>query len=157
MRCRLAEGLFLSVLTYCLPVYGGCDTGELNALQIMQNSAARYVTQAGKMTSRLELFRQVGWLSVRQLVIYHSALCTFRIRQSQEPEYLGALMKRDNRTNKIIIPNTNLTLAKRSFCFRGAEDWNRLPGDIRSCGKMKQFKIKLRKWIIQNVPPFDAT
>ena len=109
------------------------------------------------MTSRLELFRQVGWLSVRQLVIYHSALCTFRIRQSQEPEYLGALMKRDNRTNKIIIPNTNLTLAKRSFCFRGAEDCNRLPGDIRSCGKMKLFKIKLRKWIIQNVPPFDAT
>ena len=62
----------------------------------------------------------------------------------------------DNRSpNGIIIPNTSLTLAKRSFCYRGAEDWSKLqPENIRRCEKLGQFKTKLRTWIHENVPPF---
>ena len=32
LRDRIANGIFSSVLTYCLPVFGGCDKGELDAL-----------------------------------------------------------------------------------------------------------------------------
>ena len=77
-----------------------------------------------------------------------------RIRDSQEPEYLSDILLRNNRANKIIIPNTSLSLAKKSFCFRGAEDWNKLPETVRSCKSIGQFKSRLKSWIFRNVSPF---
>ena len=154
LRKRITEGMFTSVLVYCLPVFGGCDKFELEALQIMQNKAARLVTHASQRTSRREIFNQLNWLTVHQLVFYHSALSTFRIRGNKEPEYLSTILTRDNRAERIIIPNTNLTLAKNSYCYRGAAQWNSLPEYIRKTKKIGQFKGSLKKWINLNVPQF---
>ena len=120
----------------------------------MQNKAARLVTHMGMRTSRQTIFTQVGWLTVNQLSFYHSALSTYRIRQNQEPEYLSNIMNRNNRANRIIIPNTDLTLAQQSYCFRGSAQWNSLPGYLRNTWKISTFKSQLKKWIQQNVPKF---
>ena len=157
LRKRIVEGIFTSVLAYCLPVFGGCDKHETEALQIMQNRAARIVTHSSIRTSRKEIFQKVGWLTVNQLVFYHSALSTYRIRQSKEPEYLHEVMSLDNRAGSIIVPNTTLTLTKNSYCYRAATQWNTLPVDIRTNKKISQFKYKLKKWISENVPQFVDT
>ena len=155
LRKRIAEGIFSSILYYCLPVFVCCSKGELEALQVMQNKAARIVANLGQRDNRVFIYRQVGWMTVRQLIFYHSALATYRIRQSKEPEYLNNIMNRNNRANKIIISNTNLSLAKNSYCFRAAAQWNSLPEDIRNSCKIGQFKSRLRLWIHQNVPQFQ--
>ena len=154
LRKTIAEGIFMSVLTYCLPVFGGGDKEHLLALQVMQNKAARIVTHSPLRTPRTELFSQLGWLTVNQLTYYHTALCTWRIRQSREPEYLASLLARDGITGKIQVSNTRLTLAKRSFCYRGSAEWNSLPENIRKASKISQFKVLVKKWILQNVPQF---
>ena len=154
LRKRITEGIFTSVLTYCLPLFGGCDKFEMEAMQIMQNKAARLVTHSDLRTSRKTIFSQVEWMTVNQLVFYHSALSTFRVRQSQEPEYLNNIMNRNNRADKIIIPNTTLTLAKNSYCFRASTQWNSLPDRIRNNIKIGQFKSQLKTWVLQNVAQF---
>ena len=121
----------------------------------MQNKAARLVTNLGQRASREAMYKQVGWMTVNQLVFYHSVLATFRIRQSKEPEYLYSIMNRNNRANKIMITNTRLSLAKNSFCFRAAEQWNCLPARIRSISRIGSFKSQLRSWIHQNVTQFQ--
>ena len=83
MRCRMAEGIFMSVLVYCLPVFGGCDKGDVESLQVMQNCAARFVSQLGRLVNRKTIFNEIGWLTVRQLMNYHTALCIFRILRSR--------------------------------------------------------------------------
>ena len=157
LRKRITEGIFTSVLAYCLPVFGGCDKFEMEALQVMQNRAARLVTHSEMRTSRQVIFSQVGWLTVNQLVFYHSALSTYRIRHSQEPEYLNTIMSKDNRADRIIVPNSNLTLAKNSFCYRASSQWNSLPENIRKNRRIGQFKSQLKNWIIKNVPQFVDT
>ena len=104
LRKRITEGIFTSVLSYCLPVFGGCDKFEMEAMQIMQNKAARLVTHLDMRTSRKVIISQVGWMTVNQLIFYHSALSTYRVRQSQEPEYLHKILYKDNRASNIIIP-----------------------------------------------------
>ena len=153
----IVEGIFTSVLVYCLPVFAGCDQIELDSLQKMQNKAARLVTNLGIRTARCEIFRQIGWMTVRQLSFYYTALSTYRIRKHQEPEYLYRIMSRDNRSAKIIIPNTRLSLAKHSYCFRGSVQWNLLPETVRSCQTVTSFKKLLKKWIHENVPQFANT
>ena len=112
------------------------------------------MTHAPQRSSRREMFNQLNWLTVNQLVFYHSALSTFRIRGSNEPENLSRILTRDNRAQRIIIPNTNLTLAKNSYCYRGASQWNSLPDYIRKTKKIGLFKSQLKKWITINVAQF---
>ena len=45
-RKIISEGMFHSVLVYCLPLFGGCDVQEVKSLQVLQNKAARIVTQS---------------------------------------------------------------------------------------------------------------
>ena len=124
---------------------------------VMQNKAARLVTHLPLRTPRKEIFKQIGWLTVNQLIFYHTALSTYRIRQSEEPEYLSSIMNRDNMTERIIVSNTSLTLAKNSFCFRGSAQWNSLPENLRKLRKIGQFKVQLKKWIFLNVAQFINT
>ena len=155
IKKRIVEGIFNSVLIYCLPVFGGCAKGDIEAIQVMQNKAARLVLGVGVRVSRQELFSKVGWMSVRQLIYYHTALCTFRILDSKEPEYLYSFMCRKNRSNRIIVPNATLTLMRNSYCYRGAIEWNCLPDELRSCLGVRSFKSLIKKWIQENIPQFE--
>ena len=60
----------------------------------------------------------LDWLSVNQMVRYHTLLAVYRIRMSQEPEYLAASLCNDNMLGKIIIQNSKLILAMKSFKIR---------------------------------------
>ena len=67
-------------------------------------------------------------------------------------------MNKDNeRTKKIIVPNTKLTLAMNSYCFRGSLQWNQLPEDLRSTVSLGYFKKQVKAWIRSNVPQFEET
>ena len=153
-RKRIAEAMFISVLTYCLPVYGGTDNRNIDSLQVMQNRAGRLVTLLPRWAARREIFDRLNWFTVRQLLFYHSALTTFRVRQSKEPEYLRRFMTRDNQRGNIVIPHTHLSLTKQSYCYRAAEEWNKIPQCIRKIDKIDKFKTELRIWIKDNVKQF---
>ena len=42
---QVTDGMFNSVWIYCLPVYGGCEKGDLKLLQVLQNQASRLFTK----------------------------------------------------------------------------------------------------------------
>ena len=81
----ITEGLFNSVLVYCLPLFGGCDKGNMHATQVLQNKAAQIVTRSAPRAHRDSMYDSLGWLTVTQLVVYHTALTAYGIRQSKEP------------------------------------------------------------------------
>ena len=140
---------------YCLPLFGGCEVGQLRDLQVLQTKAAQVVCHAPPRGHRAAMYDRLGWLTVSQLVCYHSVITVFKIRKSGEPEYLARKLNYDNRLGKIIIPNTALSLAKRSFTYRAAQQWNILPSSIRNVIQVGNFKKELRKWILNNVPRFS--
>ena len=153
-RRIVSEGMFNSVLVYCLPLFGGCDVQEIKDLQVLQNKAARIVTHSQLRTGRQKMFDELGWLSVKQLILYHTLLTVYRIRKSQEPEYLANILSRDNHYGKIIIPNINLSLYRKSFGFRGASNWNSLPESLRKMEQIGTFKRELKAWIKRETPRF---
>ena len=64
---------------------------------------------------------------VYQLLFYHFVLSTFMIIQSGESEYLSSFQDRDGKTERIIILNTTLTLAKRRYSYHESTLWNSFP------------------------------
>ena len=132
LRKQIAEGIFTSILVYCMPLWGGCGKGELQQLQVIQNTAAQHVLRAPRRSSRKEMFNRLGWLSVNQLVFFHTVMAVYKMRQTMEPEYLAKKMMNDNFRGGLVVPATNLTLAKDSFCFRGGDYWISLPETLRN-------------------------
>ena len=55
----VSEGLFNSVLCYCLPLFGGCDISEVKSLQVLQNKAAQIVTRLPPRSVRNLMFDQL--------------------------------------------------------------------------------------------------
>ena len=154
LRKTIAEGIFNSVLVYCLPLFGGMDAGDLKDLQIMQNRAAQIVAHSPPRAHRSTMYDTLQWLTVKQLIFYHSVITIFKIRKNNEPEHLASIFSQDNRNNRIVIPNLDLTLAQKSFTLRGAENWNQIPIEIRTQQKIGTFKKFAKKWILENVPKF---
>ena len=120
---------------------GGCERFLLRALQIIQNKAASCVTKLSWFTPTRRLLSQYGWLSIKQLVVYHTVLRHKTLR-SYKSLYLS-----DNLNRNFPYPKRQATggcicysdsqisetlLTERSFLSRGIKDYNKIPADIKS-------------------------
>ena len=154
IRNSITQGLFNSVLVYCLPLYGGSDLGHVKGIQVLQNKAARIVCHAPPRANRNLLYDKPKWMTVNQLICYHSLLAIFKIKAKGEPEYLAQYLKEKSRTGQIIRHNTDLSLAMKSFTYRSSAQWNDLPSSVRNSISIGVFKMRLRSWIFSNIPRF---
>ena len=100
---------------------------DLNKLQYRQNKTEKFVLNFPPWSCRETIFDEIEWLSVRQLIAYHTLLAVYNIRKKKCPETLAEPLLRVNHNGHIIVPNVQLSLYRNSFLFRGALLWNRLP------------------------------
>ena len=127
---------------------------------MLQNKAARIVTRLSWGTETGFLLKQVGWLSIKQLVIYHRLILVFKIRRDRKPATLSEKFKEDfayktrqATGNCLVIQETPDTdKSKKGFTHNSTMLWNNLPVKIRQIEKLTKFKFELKKWIMQNSP-----
>ena len=158
-RLSAANGVFMSTLSYLLPVWGGCEGYLLKSLQVLQNRAARQVTKLSWYTPIRRLLKQCNWLSINQLVFYHSALTVHRTLKSGLPEYLHQHLSTDHPlptrlgdSGTIRLTGRHDSLVENSFLKRAARAFNQIPLDIREARTICVFKRKLKVWIKTNIP-----
>ena len=151
---NIIQGVFSSVLCYCLPLFGGCSKADLNVIQVQQNKAAQIALNCPPRTSRKLMFDSLDWLTVKQLIAYHTIITVYKIRNANVPEDLAEILNKENHNGHIVVKNTQLELYRCSFVFRGSVLWNNLPRSLRTESKLSQFKKLLRGWIMENVERF---
>ena len=161
-RKMIANGLFISKLIYLMPVWGGCDKYLLKALQLQQNKAARLVTNLGRYTPIRVLLHQCGWLSVHQLVFYHTVVLLYKVIQAESPKSIYSMIDsefayetRSKSAGKLKVQSRSpprLNLCERSFRWRSVMCWNQLPSEITSISKVDDFKKHLKLWVAKNIP-----
>ena len=100
---------------------------------------------------------ELEWMTVAQLVFYHTILSVYRIRKSGEPERLAEKFTHENFRGNLIVPNTRLSIVKNSFAFRGAYGWSSLPVSLRTVNKIDEFKKELRSYTLLNIPRFVSS
>ena len=150
----------MSYVTYLIQLYGGCSEDLLSALQVLQHRAARLVTRLGWYTPTSTIMLQCGWLSIRQMVAYHSLLLLHKSKQNRKPACIYCqISHKFNRVTRLSVlggikdvRRFESTLANQSFLPRTIKLWNeKLPAAIRSEENIKAFKQKLRNWIKTDV------
>ena len=164
----VANGIFLSSLIYTIQLWGGSNQSLISCLQVIQNKAARFIAKQGSRTPIKTLLHQCGWLSVKQLVVYHNCLTVYKIRHYSKPAYLkerfGGVINhaiqdpissrtRLNSTGgiRLQMQRNQSDLEKQSFVNNSVKSWNSLPMEIRQCKSIPSFKRSVREWILQNI------
>jgi hypothetical protein len=159
VRRLLANGVIQSHLSYVAPVWGSLNNKLLNIMQKLQNRAARVVTGKGIRTPIIELLAQVGWLSVKQMVVNQDLIQTWKIVNLQKPlslyHRLDGVAPRRTRLAKqqnIRPPTIPLkTPAKNGFVPRAASEWNKIPALLAWETDLKTFKKGVKEWVTRNV------
>ena len=159
-RRMIANGIFCSKLIFQISLWGGTEDFLLTSLQVVQNKAARTVTRRGKYTPVVGLLRQCGWLSVRQLVFYHSVTLIYKTLQTTFPKYIFNKLSTEFPYNTRLAQSecvrmgsqfkSKLELSEKSFMNRATVSFNLLPTSLRQIPKIEQFKKKLKAWVWEN-------
>ena len=82
-KLMVANGVIMSKLVYLITVWGGAQNYLIHRLQVQQLTAARVVCgYHSHYWSRRQLLVKVKWLSVKQLIFFHTVLQAFQTTQS---------------------------------------------------------------------------
>ena len=162
----IANGLFFSKMIYCLQVFGnnwGLATldeverrsfaftkQQCRILQILENKVLRIITKQHYDTPIKQLLEESGYMSVHQLIAYHTVLTVFKVIKTREPvhlakrfgvEHVGQEGGRTRRREHDIRVEFDLSIARSGFVYRGAQICDMLPLEIKMANSLKDFKI----------------
>ena len=158
-RQMIANGAVMSKLVYLIAVWVGAQEYLLDVLQVQQLTAARAVCGFySRFWSKRKLLSRVGWLSVRQLVYFHTVLQVHKTIKSGKPASLYSAFSteypyrtRNAAMGRIRFGENFHCRSRLSFKNRAVLDYNRVPADVLR-GAVPTVKLKLRNWVKQNIP-----
>jgi hypothetical protein len=154
-RLMVANSCFMSVISYLISVWGGTEAYVIRAVQVMQNKAARAITKLSWYTPTRTLLLQCNWLSIKQLIFYHTVLQVWKVRTAGLPVYINSRIElsvtRSADEGTLRVPIVESAMARKSFLVRSAVMWNSIPPSLRSISKFETFKSKLKKWTKANI------
>ena len=175
-RKMIATGIFMSKLIYLMPVWSGCEDYLVMALQVIQNKAARTVAKLNIFTPTKNLLQVCGWMSVRQLMVYHSLVLLHKTMEHQTPVYLYEKVTAPGifsyKTRQAAVcpaefsfsvqhptdsgtirqmSGARKTISKKGWCWKSVEIYNTLPTHLRLERKLQNFKKRLKKWVCMNI------
>ena len=132
----------------------------ISKLQIIQNCAAKIISQANKFDHATPILRNLHWLPVAQRIVFKLLLLTFKALSCKGPDYLRELLipyqpSRSLRSSSdhhlLVIPKTKLkTYGDKAFSAAAPVLWNNLPFYIRSCQSVISFKSALKTHLFKS-------
>ena len=149
-KCRkyLAEGLIMSRFSYLITLWGGATQNYMNAAQRLQNKLARWVTGSGRKTRVSSLLEQCGWMTISETTSYQTLVQLWKILRLQKPENMKDRFELNDQ-ELILITRPRLQFTELGFRYRAANEWNRLPLEVRELRSLPLFKKRAKRWIFE--------
>ena len=156
-RLMIANGVVMSRMAYLINLWGGAQQYLLKALQVQQLTAAR--TVCGFFSygwSKKKLLSRVKWLSVRQLIFFHTVLQAHKTIITGQPRPLFNSISTDHPRNTRSAAHGHIRFnetfrARTTFNYRALHWYNSVPASVK-IGSQDMVKRKLKTWIGEHVP-----
>ena len=156
-RSVIVQSLVLSIMNYCISIWGTTNATQLKHAQKLQNFAAKIVDgKARKYDHVTPVLKDLQWLYIKDKIIYDTGITMFKYVNRLYPndfltfrtigDVTGSLTRQHNH---LYVKKTNTDSGARSLLVRGAKLWNNLPSKVKEANTLNSFKTKLRIEILQ--------
>ena len=142
-----------SLETFSCNVFGASVT-NIERISKLQKRAARIILRANYDTPSVDMFSQLGWLSIPDRLKYNKAVLTYRAINNLSPEYITQLLKpvsevhtlnlRSSENGSLYVPKARTALFDGSFSCSAQRLWNALPQTVKTSGSLSTFKQSLK-------------
>ena len=149
----LIHAFVSSRLDYCNVLFSGLPNSSLKNLQLVQNAAARILTNTRKFDHITPILSSLHWLPIQARSDFKVLLLTYKILNGLAPLYLSNLIVRylparalrSQNKGLLVIPRVKKKSAGfRAFAYRAPYLWNNLPAVIRDACSVDVFKSSLK-------------
>lgn len=149
----LVHAFVSSRIDYCNVLFSGLPSGRTKMLQLVQNAAARILTNTKKFDHITPVLASLHWLPIQARCDFKVLLLTYKSLHGMAPSYLSDLITpyvppralRSQGAGYLSVPAVKKkTAGNRAFSYRAPYLWNSLPASIREAGSIEIFKSKLK-------------
>jgi hypothetical protein len=167
----ISEGIFFSLLNYCIEIYGnvwGLDTYDDQArknsaftkedntkLQIIMNKVLRSLTGLDRETPVTTLHNTSGQLSVHQRCAFYTITSVHKAIRQKQPAYSFSKLQPNPASHTMRNASRveyKLSISRGSYYYRGSRLYNQLPDSLTQSVKQSVFKKEAKKWVLKNIP-----
>ena len=127
----------------------------LNKAQVIMNTAARWATGLPRRTRISRLLEITGWFSIREQIKIATIVQIWKLVHYGKPNRLLEIMEIEDNLD-ITVENPRLQISKRSFRWRGTEEWNKLPKNLREMNSIGTFKKYLKLLVKKQREPLQG-
>ncbi len=157
------QSLPLSIINYCLPVYGTTNSTLLRRLQKLQNFAAKVCAGGARRSDHATPFiTQLEWVRNEKKVICPLVVNVFKMKSKLFPDWFMQFP-----TNNEILQNSYTTWQQhnlyvfrintdhgaRSFIVLAPKIWNTLPDNVTNSLTLQVFRKRLKAFLMNNDVP----
>ncbi|XDV17969.1 hypothetical protein PO909_023757 [Leuciscus waleckii] len=152
-----------SRLDYCNALYIGLNQASLHRLQLVQNAAARLLTNTRKHDHITPVLYSLHWLPVEFRIQFKILLFVFCSIHGLAPLYLCNMLTpyqpsralRSSKQHLLVVPLSRCKKwGDRAFAVAGPKLWNALPLELRSIMDLPLFKTRLKHHLFSSA--FDT-
>lgn len=154
-----ASALVGAQLDYCNSLFFGISKGNINRLQLIQNTLARVVTGVNRRHHITPILQQLHWLPIQSRINYKIAIITFKTLKTGTPAYLAELLHlttsstRSASHHRLQVNHSRTSFGRRAFSHSSATIWNSLPSELTShfdSMELNTFKRHLKTHLFKN-------
>lgn len=140
---------------YCASVLFLFSDNKISQLQKLQNKGMRTILKTNRFTPIALMLNSLQWLTVKQRIFLRTMMFIFKILNDLAPPYFGEYIvhHRDihdhftRNNDHLYISRTNKTSSMNSLFFKGLNNYNQLPNDIKNSSSVNRFKSRLIEFI----------
>ncbi len=157
-RRIVVQALVLSLINYCIKIWGTTNSTLLHRVQKLQNFAARVAIGGMKKYDHVSpAFKELNWLKVKQKHLLDISTTMYKSLNKMFPDWLFLFPTVHNATgsttrqrNNLVVPRTKTASGARALTVHGSKIWNSLPAHITNANTLSCFKSRVTKYLLDS-------
>lgn len=159
-RIMVIQAIVLSLINYCIRIWGTTNETLISSIQRLQNFAVRIaIGGVNKYDHISPFYEELHWLKVKQKNVFEMGTTIFKIVRGFYPDWFVSSRNRQAITSSVTrqgrnlhVPRTNTHTGDRQTAILGARLWNALPPYLTHQTNINSFKSGLKEILLtQNI------
>ena len=146
------QSLVLSIINYCLRVWGITTKEQIDKVQKLQNFAAR-VAHGGvrKFDHVTPVIKELKWLKIENKIVFDICIFTYKICHNMLPNWLFSFpinhdinIRTTRQSSNLYVARKKTNIGTRAVSVKGPKLWNTIPSSIQNQPTLIRFKEQLK-------------